>query len=124
MALRLSRTFSTLTLLLTTLATTTVFAHAHLQHQYPAADAAVDAAPQALTLNFSEGIEPRFSGVSVTDEKQQPVALGAVKRNEKDPTQMIVPMAAPLTPGSYTVKWHVVSVDGHKTEGSYRFSVK
>ncbi|MEL2240930.1 CopC domain-containing protein YobA [Leclercia adecarboxylata] len=124
MALRLSRTFSTLTLLLTSLATPTVFAHAHLQHQYPAADAAVDAAPQALTLNFSEGIEPRFSGVSVTDEKQQPVALGAVKRNEKDPTQMIVPMAAPLTPGSYTVKWHVVSVDGHKTEGSYRFSVK
>ena len=37
---------------------------------------------------------------------------------------MIVPMVAPLTPGSYTVKWHVVSVDGHKTEGSYRFSVK
>ncbi|MBE8365963.1 copper resistance protein CopC, partial [Leptospira borgpetersenii serovar Balcanica] len=22
------------------------------------------------------------------------------------------------------VQWHVVSVDGHKTKGSYRFSVK
>ncbi|URN97721.1 CopC domain-containing protein YobA [Leclercia adecarboxylata] len=124
MTLRLSRSLSALTLLLSTLATPVVFAHAHLQHQYPAADAAVDAAPQALTLNFSEGIEPRFSGVTVTDDKQQPVALGAVKRNEKDPTQMIVPMAAPLTPGNYKVDWHVVSVDGHKTGGSYRFSVK
>ncbi|AUU85951.1 CopC domain-containing protein YobA [Leclercia adecarboxylata] len=114
----------TLTLLLATLTTPIVFAHAHLQHQYPAADAAVDAAPQALTLNFSEGIEPRFSGVTLTDDKQQPVALGAVKRNEKDPTQLIVPMTSSLTAGTYQVKWHVVSVDGHKTEGSYRFSVK
>ena len=38
------------------------WAHAHLTHQYPAADAEVTAAPQALTLNFSEGIEPGFSG--------------------------------------------------------------
>ena len=124
MAMRLSRALCTLTLLLTTLTTPVVFAHAHLQHQYPAADAAVDAAPQALTLNFSEGIEPRFSGVFITNDKQQPVETGAVKRNEKDPTQLIVPMASPLTAGTYQVDWHVVSVDGHKTQGSYRFSVK
>ncbi|EBS0022956.1 hypothetical protein DTE83_24205, partial [Salmonella enterica subsp. enterica serovar Enteritidis] len=24
----------------------------------------------------------------------------------------------------YTVDWHVVSVDGHKTKGKYTFSVK
>ncbi|MDT1822847.1 hypothetical protein FPK54_23435, partial [Acinetobacter baumannii] len=24
----------------------------------------------------------------------------------------------------YTVAWHVVSVDGHKTKGQYTFSVK
>jgi len=124
MAIPLSRALCTLTLLLTTLTTPVVFAHAHLQHQYPAADAAVDAAPQALTLNFSEGIEPRFSGVSVTDDKQQPAETGAVKRNEKDPTQLIVPLNSPLTAGTYRVDWHVVSVDGHQTQGSYRFSVK
>lgn len=124
MVMRLSRAVCTMTLLLTTLTTPAAFAHAHLQHQYPAADAAVDAAPQALTLNFSEGIEPRFSGVSVTDDKQQPVETGAVKRNEKDPTQLIVPMGSSLTAGTYQVDWHVVSVDGHKTQGSYRFSVK
>jgi len=124
MAMHLSRAVCTLTLLLTTLTTPVVFAHAHLKHQYPAADAAVDAAPQALTLNFSEGIEPRFSGVSVKDANQQPVETGAVKRNEKDPTQLIVPMASSLKAGTYQVDWHVVSVDGHKTQGSYRFSVK
>jgi len=105
-------------------ATPAVLAHAHPQGPYPAADANVTAAPQALTLNFSEGIEPQFSGITVTNSQQQIIKTGAVKRNEKDKTQMIVPLEESLTPGKYTVKWHVVSVDGHKTHGDYAFSVK
>ena len=34
---------------------------------------------------------------------------------------MIVPLAQALQPGNYTVDWHVVSVDGHKTRGTYTF---
>ena len=34
------------------------------------------------------------------------------------------PVAETLRPGEYTVAWHVVSVDGHKTKGQYTFSVK
>lgn len=105
-------------------ATPTVLAHAHLKGQYPAADASVAAAPQALTLNFSEGIEPQFSGVTLANAQQQIIKTGQVKRNEKDKTQMIVPLEQPLTSGNYTVDWHVVSVDGHKTHGQYAFSVK
>lgn len=111
--------------LMTTLfVTPAVLAHAHFKGQYPAADADVTAAPQALTLNFSEGIEPAFSGIKVTDAQQKAIKTGAVKRNEKDKTQMIVPLEQPLTSGKYTVSWHVVSVDGHKTHGQYSFSVK
>ncbi|HTC12301.1 MAG TPA: copper resistance protein CopC, partial [Acetobacteraceae bacterium] len=29
----------------------------------------------------------------------------------------------PLKPGAYTVEWHVTSVDTHKTEGTFTFSV-
>lgn len=100
------------------------FAHAHLKMQYPAADAAVTAAPQALTLDFSEGIEPNFSGVKITGPQEAAVKTGAVKRNEKDNKQLIVPIEESLKPGEYLVDWHVVSVDGHKTKGTYHFSVK
>lgn len=117
-------TCRTLLLLASLAASPAVFAHAHLKHQYPAADANVTAAPQALTLNFSEGIEPKFSGVKVIGSQQQAVKIGAVKRNDNDKTQLIAPIEQALTPGEYTVEWHVVSVDGHKTQGSYRFSVK
>ncbi len=114
----------TLLFLLSAFSAPAVLAHAHLEHQYPAADAAVDAAPQALTLNFSEGVETGFSGVTITGDKEQVVKTGPVKRNEKDRTQLIVPLEHALTPGTYKVEWHVVSVDGHKTKGSYHFSVK
>ncbi|EFF0775469.1 hypothetical protein CCF12_004236, partial [Escherichia albertii] len=43
---------------------------------------------------------------------------------EQDKNQLIIPLADPLKPGTYTVNWHVVSVDGHKTKGQYTFSVK
>jgi methionine-rich copper-binding protein CopC len=62
-ASRLSRALAFVAALATAPA---VFAHAHLKNQYPAANAEVTAAPQALTLNFSEGIEPKFSGVTLT----------------------------------------------------------
>lgn len=101
-----------------------VFAHAHLKHQYPAADAALTAAPQALTLDFSEGIEPNFSGVKITGPQESAVKMGAVTRNEKDDKQLIVPVEESLKPGEYRVDWHVVSVDGHKTKGKYNFRVK
>lgn len=99
-------------------------AHAHLKGQYPAADANVDASPQALTLTFSEDIEPAFSGVTVVDDNQKAVALGEAERAPKMHNQLIVPVDKPLASGHYQVNWHVLSVDGHKTKGNYTFSVK
>ena len=100
------------------------FAHAHLQRQTPAADLTVAESPKTLTLNFSEGIETSFSGVVLTGPQQQVVATGKLTRRDSSPTQLIVPVTQPLTSGTYTVDWHVVSVDGHKTKGQYHFSVK
>jgi methionine-rich copper-binding protein CopC len=100
-----------------------VLAHAHLKQQIPAADSVVTA-PQALTLNFSEGIEPGFSGVVVTDAQKQVIKTGTATRDEKNKAQLTVPLEQTLASGTYQVDWHVVSVDGHKTKGSYHFSVK
>ena len=115
----------TLTTLITALSVSgSAFAHAHLQHQYPAANAAVSASPQAITLTFSEGVEANFSGITLTGPQQTAVKTGTAKRNEKDDKQLIVPIEEALKPGDYQVDWHVVSVDGHKTKGKYPFSVK
>ncbi|RPH22886.1 CopC domain-containing protein YobA [Buttiauxella warmboldiae] len=124
MAFTRTRLFTLATLFAAVTASGSAFAHAHLEHQYPAADAAVAAAPQAITLNFSEGVEANFSGLTLTGPQQIAVKTGPAKRNEKDEKQLIVPVEEALKPGDYQVDWHVVSVDGHKTKGKYRFSVK
>ncbi|MFC0141892.1 CopC domain-containing protein YobA [Erwinia mallotivora] len=99
-------------------------AHAHLKSQYPAANADVTASPQALTLTFSEDIEPAFSGVEITDASQKAVPLTKAERAPRQHNQLIVPLEKPLVAGHYQVSWHVLSVDGHKTHGNYGFSVK
>lgn len=118
-----SRVACALVFLVSSAITPSALAHAHLKQQSPQENT-VAAAPEVITLSFSEGIEPAFSGVAVTDAQQQKIKTGAVKRDEKDNARLIVPLEQPLATGTYTVDWHVVSVDGHKTRGSYRFSVK
>jgi len=119
------RVLPTLLALTTTLAfSSAALAHAHLKHQFPAADAAVSESPKALTLSFSEGVEQNFSKVMLTGPSNQLVATGKPTRSGSDDKQLEVPIEAPLKAGHYQVQWQVVSVDGHKTKGSWAFSVK
>lgn len=106
------------------LTTASVFAHAHLQQQIPAADSTVSVSPQVLTLTFSEGVELSFSGVTLSGQQNKPVATGKLARSDGNKAQLTLPLNEPLAAGEYTVEWHVVSVDGHKTKGQYHFSVK
>lgn len=99
-------------------------AHAHLHASVPADNAQVTSSPDALTLNFSEDIEAAFSGVTLVDSHQKPVATAKARVAADQKKQLIVGLPQPLKAGDYQVNWHVLSVDGHKTSGHYRFSVK
>jgi hypothetical protein len=41
-----------------------------------------------------------------------------------DDGRMLSVKLKPLPPGVYAVEWHVTSVDTHKTEGHFTFTVK
>lgn len=124
MAFSASRAASLCTFVVSLFAAPVVFAHAHLQSQMPAANATVEQAPQALRLQFSEGVEPAFSGVKITGPDGKAVSTGKVTRDAKDDKILTVPLNETLSAGEYQVAWHVVSVDSHKTKGQYRFTVK
>ncbi|MRW87502.1 copper homeostasis periplasmic binding protein CopC [Pseudoduganella sp. FT26W] len=98
------------------------WAHAHLKAAAPAEQAAV-ASPAGLDLTFSESVNQSFSGIRLTGPDQQEVKLEAASLADGGKT-LKAPLAAKLAPGVYTVDWHVLSVDGHKTSGTYRFTVK
>ena len=114
---------SGLTLALTLCACATAYAHAHLLQSAPAADAVLTAAPDALRLDFSEGIQLGFTGVTLHGPDGGIASTGHAQLAPKDDKEVLVPLPRVLTRGKYTVEWHALSNDGHTTRGSYGFSV-
>jgi len=92
-------------------------AHALLQSAEPSVGGSVAGSPSTIVLQFSEGVEARYSHVSVTG----PGGAVAVSRpsNGGGKSTLVVQ----LKPGHYRVSWSVVSVDTHKTQGSFGFNV-
>lgn len=98
---------------------TPALAHAFLDHASPAAGETVHAAPRRVALHFTEALEPAFSGVAITDAAGHEMSAGtaAIGGAEMDVA------LKPLAPGRYRVTWHAVSVDTHRTDGKYSFTV-
>jgi methionine-rich copper-binding protein CopC len=117
----LKKALVTTALLGSLLAASSVWAHAHLKGQTPAADSTVSA-PLELRLEFSEGVEATFTKVTITKDGVA-VPLKSLATEGSDKKTLIVTPAAPLTAGAYKVEWHAVSVDTHKSEGAYGFKV-
>jgi copper resistance protein C len=108
--------------LLGSLSVSPAFAHAHLVKADPAAGSTVATPPSVLLMTFTEALEVPFCTVTVTN------AAGAAQQTAKP---QAVPGHAdersiPLhisAPGKYSVTWHALSVDTHKTQGSFTFTV-
>jgi methionine-rich copper-binding protein CopC len=119
--MRPMKTLLAIALLLLTI--TPALAHAHLLETVPANGSIVSVSPSSLTLKFSEGIELGFSGVIVTGPSGA-VTIGAASLDPADDTRLFVEVLAALPAGTYTIAWHTVSTDGHKTTGIFAFTVK
>jgi len=104
------------------LAATSAFAHAQLEKATPAIGSTVSP-PSEIRLEFSEGVEPKFSKVSLTGPGGA-AALGAARTDSGNQAVLIVPISKPLSAGVYTVRWQAVSVDTHHTQGTFEFTVK
>ena len=98
------------------------FAHAFLERADPPVGSEVATAPQQLVLTFSEGVEPLFTQVQMHDASGAAVAVGKPHAEPGDERKLVVPLPV-LSGGTYTVTWHATSVDTHKTEGQFKFSV-
>ncbi len=94
-------------------------AHAFLEEAHPRAGENLKPAPAKVELQFTEALEPAFSGISVTSADGREMTAGPPDVSGEE---MDAPLKA-LSPGRYRVTWHAVSVDTHRTEGKYNFLV-
>jgi len=97
------------------------FAHAFLDHAVPAVGATVSA-PREVRMFFTEPLELAFSGATIADTGGKAIATSAATVDPQNPMAMVLSLPS-LAPGRYTVRWHVVSVDTHRTEGTFTFDI-
>jgi copper resistance protein C len=111
-------TFAAATLL-AAMATTNARAHAFLDHAEPRVGSTLPSAPRELVLFFTQNLEPAFSSVEVSDANGARVDLG---KPAISASTMRVGLKQ-LPAGAYRVRWRVLSVDTHTTEGNFTFHV-
>jgi methionine-rich copper-binding protein CopC len=108
-----------ISLLLAALSNAAAHAHAFLDHASPLVGSTVASAPREVSLTFTQNLEAAFSSVQVTGPNGARVDAG---KPQTSGNTMHVGLKA-AGPGTYHVRWHALSVDTHKTEGSFTFSV-
>lgn len=111
-------TFATAALL-AVMSGTAAEAHAFLDHAEPRVGSTVPTAPHELSLSFTQKLEQAFSSVEVSDANGTRVDVGKPSISS---SVMRIGLRH-LSPGTYRVRWHALSVDTHTTEGSFTFQV-
>src|SRR5215218_6706251 len=90
-------------------------AHAELLRTMPQPGSVVSASPPEVRLQFSEGIEGRFSGLNVVASNGKTITTG---RAQIQGTAMVIPNPAPLSSGMHREHWHLPPVDGPNSHRS------
>ncbi|NBS34657.1 MAG: copper resistance protein CopC [Methylocystaceae bacterium] len=97
------------------------FAHSFLVEATPSSKDHVAASPKFVKLRFGGGVEPAYSKLTIEGPDGKTLAEGAIGVPEKDRELSV--NAPELSPGKYTVRYRVLSKDGHIVEGNYEFTV-
>ena len=96
-------------------------AHSFPEKEIPSAGQQVASPPSQVVIDFDAPIEKLFAKLEVTGADGTNLAQGSPQVSD-DGRQLSVKVSA-LKPGDYTVKWAVVCIDTHHTQGSYTFTV-
>ena len=97
-------------------------AHAHPNVMDPATDSTVTA-PMHISVEFSESLDPKFSSLRLTNAGGTAVSKASSAVSTTAPKHMTLDLPK-LSPGVYVVHWVSVATDGHRLQGSYKFTVK
>ena len=104
-----------------TAAVVAVSAHSFPESEAPAAGQTLNAPPSEVKIKYDAPIEKLFAQLAVIDASGHNLAQGAPAVS--DDGYILTVKLPRLKPGNYLVKWRVVGIDTHHTEGSYSFSV-
>ena len=102
---------------------TSALAHSMLVKAEPPRRAVLTKSPTHVRLWFNEKIEGDYASLVVLDAQKQPLTDAKPTLAPDDQKSIVLPLPE-LAPGKYSVKFRVLSVDGHVVESTFDFTVK
>ena len=112
-----------LLLFLLLLVNANAYAHAVLEYSEPARRAILYRAPEQVVLTFNEAVEVEFSKIILMDDNDNVVVKNQKVRNIYNKNSIGIALPE-LSSGTYFVQFQVLSIDGHKVKGRYKFIIK
>ncbi|HEX4430753.1 MAG TPA: copper resistance protein CopC [Frankiaceae bacterium] len=98
-------------------------AHAGFVSSDPAAGTILPAAPRSVSVRFTEVIDAAQSELAIAGPDQRRLTGVATRRDPRDATRLTATLPTGLARGTYTVRWRVLSVDGHPVSSGFRFAI-
>jgi copper transport protein len=95
------------------------FAHANLDGTSPNYRQRLQSAPRAVVLHFDQSVQAEPNAIVVKNEFGKTLSATASAHGQT----VRVPLKR-LPRGPYTVRWHVLSEDGHVVSGVFTFGVR
>ena len=96
-------------------------AHANLLRTDPAAGSVVATAPAQVVLHFDQ--EVRDVSSTVTNDQGDAVAASPAHTAAGDVRALVIPLRPNLPDGDYTIRWRIVSTDGHIISGVFAIGI-
>ena len=76
-----------------------------------------------IRLYYTQGVVTAFSHVHVVSAAGAQIPASKPVNDPSDQQIVIIRLGRALGPGIYSVNWQVVSVDTHRTDGSFSFDI-
>jgi len=104
--------------------TYSAIAHAELVKSFPIANSTLTKAPKYVQLEFGESItnlkSKNANSIVILDSKATKIATSKIVIKK---AVARVEFVGTLKPGKYTVKYRIVSADGHVLDAQFKFTL-
>jgi copper resistance protein C len=117
------KTFLGLALLTSLALPLPVFAHAIMVKSQPVVDSTIGESPKQVDVWFNDKVGSEYKALAVIDSAGKRVDNKDAAQETFDQSHLYTTIPE-LLPGTYTVRYRVVSLDTHIVTGKFKFTIK
>jgi copper resistance protein C len=100
-----------------------VFAHAIMVKSQPVVDSTIAESPKQVDVWFNDKVGSEYKALAVIDSAGKRVDNKDAAQETFDQSHLYVTIPQ-LPPGTYNVRYRVVSIDTHIVTGKFKFTIK